>query len=400
MKIPKLCQNGDGRAFSIYPKSGGRREYFGIYGTPEATRKHKEWVIRLLNSDGLLLQEKKQTEYYVSELVSLYVDFIKPKLSNNKFQVLWKNLFRLMNLCGSEQAINIGPRTLIQYQQYMSKEEYKIGRIQRRYKRVTINKAVQDIKEFVKWCCKFEYLPAEHHLKLEAVGNLEIGEYSVEESTPVPPVPFDIILQTLPYLNIPIRVMVQVQYYCGMRPGEVCKLNWNEIDKTVDPEIWLYIPVDHKTKHRNWKLMKAIPPIAQELLLSDERFTRGEYVFDPRIDGRRNKKNGKPHYSVEGYSGAIIRGVKKANKEGKQIEPWTPNQIRHTIATDIRERFGMEHSNDYLGHATVNSTEIYALRTQRRVIELARMLETELFAVGDENGGSEPENGSNEKEME
>lgn len=378
MKIPKLCKNGDGRAFAIYPKSGGKREYFGEHGTDAANKKYKEWVVRLLNSDGLLIQEKNQSEYRVVELVSIYVDFIKPKVSKKQFSFLWKNLDRLTELCGSEPGISIGPRTLIQYQQMMAKEEYTIKGKKKRYKRVTINKAVREIKEFVKWCCKYEYLPAEHHLKLTAVGNLKIGEYSALESDPVLPVDLSVVLSTLPYLSPTIRVMVQVQYYCGLRPGEVCHLKWSEIRKDTGTAIWLYIPNQHKTRHKGCTLIKAIPPTAQKLLLSEDRFCAGEYVFDPRILGR-GKKSTKPYFSVNGYGASVEKGVKLALEAGVIKERWTPNQIRHAIATDIRELYGVEESNDYLGHASVDATEIYANRTKKRIIELAQRLEADLF---------------------
>lgn len=41
---------------------------------------------------------------------------------------------------------------------------------------------------------------------------------------------------------------------------------------------------------------------------------------------------------------------------------WSPNQLRHSGATAIRERYGIEAARTVLGHADPKVTEIYAGR--------------------------------------
>jgi site-specific recombinase XerC len=41
---------------------------------------------------------------------------------------------------------------------------------------------------------------------------------------------------------------------------------------------------------------------------------------------------------------------------------WSPNQLRHSRATAIRERYGIEAAQTVLGHADPRVTEIYAER--------------------------------------
>lgn len=369
MRIPKYRKNGDGRAFAVYPKSGGKREYFGQYGSVEAESKYKEWLTRLLNSEGLLLQEKQQCEYYVIELVVKYVEHLKTRVSPTRHKQIHNALKRLVKLCGSELAINIGPKTIIQYQQMMAKEEHTQFGKPLRYKRVTINKYSRIIKRFVKWCCKYEYLPPEHHLKLEAVGGLETGEYGVEDGEAVRPALYQTMKKTLPYFSSDtLRAMVQVQYYCGMRPGEVCNLRWSEIDQSQD--IWIYTPNKHKMSHKNLLLSKAIPPVAQNIILSDDKFTQGEYLFP---SGRTEKY--RPGY----YGTRVKEGSQAAVKAGVISEEWSPNQLRHAIATDIRRVCSRDKAQTYLGHSSIDTTGIYADRTIEEVIEIARRLQKELF---------------------
>jgi len=41
---------------------------------------------------------------------------------------------------------------------------------------------------------------------------------------------------------------------------------------------------------------------------------------------------------------------------------WSPNQLRHTAATEIRQRFGLEAAQAALGHRAADVTQIYAER--------------------------------------
>lgn len=74
-------------------------------------------------------------------------------------------------------------------------------------------------------------------------------------------------------------------------------------------------------------------------------------------------------YTAESYRRAI-QAVCRAQK----IPIWAPNQIRHTVRTVVRARFGLEASQVALGHATANVTEIYAQRNQRLAADLARQI--------------------------
>lgn len=104
MRIPKYRKNGDGRAFAVYPKSGGKREYFGKYGTHEAEDRYREWLTRLLNSEGILFQEKKMREYIIAELILKYWEYMEPRISNPPFRFLKTSLKRLNRLCGKSYA--------------------------------------------------------------------------------------------------------------------------------------------------------------------------------------------------------------------------------------------------------------------------------------------------------
>jgi integrase len=47
---------------------------------------------------------------------------------------------------------------------------------------------------------------------------------------------------------------------------------------------------------------------------------------------------------------------------------WSPNQLRHTFATDVRKRFGLEAAQVLLGHSEADTTQLYAERDAERAV--------------------------------
>jgi integrase len=69
---------------------------------------------------------------------------------------------------------------------------------------------------------------------------------------------------------------------------------------------------------------------------------------------------------------AIADGMPADEAENKVFVPrWHPNQLRHTHATEVRRRFGLEASQVALGHAQANITEVYAERDLGLAVKVA-----------------------------
>jgi integrase len=60
-------------------------------------------------------------------------------------------------------------------------------------------------------------------------------------------------------------------------------------------------------------------------------------------------------YDDGSYRKSIRRACKKLG-----IEVWFPHQLRHSAATEIRSRYGLEASQAVLGHSELGTTQIYA----------------------------------------
>ena len=80
-------------------------------------------------------------------------------------------------------------------------------------------------------------------------------------------------------------------------------------------------------------------------------------------------------YLRDAYRRAIARGIAKANRriqetadaaglEAELLPTWHPGQLRHTFATEVRRRFGLEAAQILLGHSKADVTQVYAERDQ------------------------------------
>jgi integrase len=75
-------------------------------------------------------------------------------------------------------------------------------------------------------------------------------------------------------------------------------------------------------------------------------------------------------YRTGSYAVAIQRACIRAF--GVDGPRWSPNQLRHLAATEIRKQFGLEAAQIILGHAQADVTQIYAERDSGLAIRIAK----------------------------
>jgi len=98
------------------------------------------------------------------------------------------------------------------------------------------------------------------------------------------------------------------------------------------------------------------------------------------------KRKSKDHYTKDSYNRAIGRAIQKANAKMEKdaaeqemespalIPHWHANQLRHSTATEVRRRFGLEAAQAVLGHAKADVTQVYAERDQSLAAETMRKI--------------------------
>jgi integrase len=300
--------------------------------------------------------------------------------------------------------------------------------IDRGLARSTVNKNAGRVKHIFKWAVSEELAPPSVAHALASVEGLRKGRCDCPEPSPVPPVEIARVEQTLLHVTPVLADMIRFQMLTGARPGEVCTLTPSAVNRSH--EVWEYYVDGHKTEHHGRSRTVMIGPKAQELLrpyldrspdivcfsMSESKeqrlAARHTHRKTPLSCGNRRgkrsnadrkgtRKTRKPRYEFDSktYGRAIRDACDRAFpptqplacREGEsnrarlhrlteeQLEElkawqkdhrWSPNQLRHTRATEIRMKHGLEAAQVILGHAKADVTQIYAERDKQKAREI------------------------------
>lgn len=279
--------------------------------------------------------------------------------------------------------------------------------------RTSVNARVNRIRRAFRWAASVELVPVAVVHALGTVAGLQKGRTGARETEPVGPVAMEVVEATLPELPRPIAAMVQLQLLTGMRPGEACAMRGRNL--TPGEPTWTYRPASHKTAWRGRKREIPLGPKAQALIREFLKPDAAAFLFDPRQavaehharravsrksrpspseKAKRANEPGSGHargYNRSSYLNAVrracdrafphpslsrVRRSKLTDSERSELlawrkaHRWHPNQLRHTAATLIRSKFGLDVAQAVLGHAKADTTEIYAARDLARASEV------------------------------
>ncbi len=227
--------------------------------------------------------------------------------------------------------------------------------------RTVANKYIGRIKRAFTWGATEELVPASVPHALLLLPGLKAGRTAAKETLPVQPVGVDVVEATVKRVNNIVADMVKLQLLTGMRPDEVCTIRPVDIDRSS--EVWEYNVDGHKTEHHGKRRTVFIGPVGQAILTPYLLRPEEEYCFRPKR--HTPVPRAKRRYRVDSYRQAIKRAAKRAG-----VPHWSPNQLRHTAATEVRKRFGLETVQVVLGHSKANTTELYAERDVAKGIEV------------------------------
>jgi len=265
--------------------------------------------------------------------------------------------------------------------------------------RLTVNNRVCRVVRIFGWGAEEEIVPPEVYGFLRALRPLKKGRSRAHETDPIAPVAWNEVEAVLGRVSAPVSAMILIQWFTGMRPGEIVQLRTADLDRSG--EVWLYSPRKHKTAHHGRERVIAIGPQAQKVLspflLRIPRPAPEKPLFSPReamahrharareerqtplwpshkraqARKRRPVPKTKPQdaYTVDSYRRAITRACKTAG-----VDSWSPNQLRHAAATRIRKEHGLEAARVVLGHASSAITEVYAELDQCKALEVMAQL--------------------------
>ena len=355
--IPPLKRKSEkARPDRAYVWLAGRSHYLGLWGSKASEEAYERLIgVWLANGRKLPAVQVKQ-QVTVGELILAYVTFCKTYYIKNGEQTdevhgviaAVKILNRMFG------RIPIDDFTAVQLAKVQS------AMVETGNSRNYINKNVGRIKRMFKWGTKNGLVSNLSFFGLQAVDGLKRNRTAAPDNEPVKPVDQKVIDATLQHCTPNVKSMVQFQLLTGCRPGEVCSMCVDEID-TSDPSCWVYQPSSHKMDFRGRSRKIFIGHKAQQLikLQMGPTYTK-QLVFLSKF-GKR--------FRVTNYRQRIHTACKKA-----KVDNWNPNQLRHNAATLLREQFGIEVAQTVLGHAAINTTEIYAERDEAKAKAAIRQI--------------------------
>ena len=360
MKPPKLCitksgvyyvyvnrkktylGKGDRKAIEIRYKTFLRELLSQDDNTPELTFSKDETITLVMLSS--LFFEAHESYYVRHGSQSKQLDRFRTALS---FPVA---LFRDLDVN------DFGAKKLIASRDAMIAS----GRFSRSY----VNTLVMAIRHVFKWAVEQEYVRPETLVALRAVAPLRRGKTDARETGRVLPVAAETVEATLPFLPPTVAAIVTVQRFTGMRPSEV--LNMRVRDLEPHGAGYKYTLESDKTSYRRaigdlrvvYLGARASQAVAPYLSCKDA----DAYVFPADEDDN-------VPYKPTSYGRAITRAAKRAG-----VEHWSPYQLRHLFATEVRHALGLEAAQTALGHKSADVTQIYAERDETLARKVASLL--------------------------
>jgi integrase len=369
----------------------GKDHYLGKYDSEESREKYRrlvaEWFATLGHPTrpGTTGESEPGGGLIVNELILAYAGFVDVYYMKDGHPTVEPGNIRLVlrivrRLYGTTPANDFGPLAL----KAVRNEMVRAGNC-----RSEINRRIGRIVRMFKWGVSEELVPPGVFEALRTVTGLRKGRSQAREKPPIGPVAGALVEAIRSHVSRQVWAMIEIQRLTGMRPGEVVIMRTDDLDKGSD--VWVYTPTRHKTEHHDKTREVFIGPRSQELLRPWLKADGKAYLFSPaeamqerreemrarratRVQpSQRDRSAARPKksagfcYTVASYRRAIQAACRKVG-----VESWHPHQLRHSAATEIRRRFGLEASRVILGHEDVRATQIYAEEDRNRGLEIMR----------------------------
>ena len=399
-KVPGLLHHKHRNlGYSINPNTR-KTIYHGQWGLAATKQSYLRWVADLLTEE-VMPRTPTQHEPVVADLVNA---FIQHALSYYRDPVTGKPTSQLGVIKSALRELDLYLETPIKDFDTTTLLAVRAGIVNRDImpqsegapkKKLcisSVNGAITKIRMMFKKGVEWKLVPIETYQELACVQALNWRTApTLRNPDKIAPVPVEYFALIMPHLKPLYRAVLTVHLATGMRVKELCSMRWSEITE-IEPGLWCYAPQEHKNSHRGDARMIYMKTDLIELMKSVRKpLWDKDAVWCQRGVGKSAGYSGM--ISGDGYARAI-EGAQKRYNEGRvainqggrtdkkklattsakrtPMEHWTPLQIRHTVATQIRKTHGLEGAQAVLGHSTLDATQIYAEKRDDLARSVAR----------------------------
>lgn len=422
MRKPKMEKLRNGQYRVRYTIAGKRMtEYFGS-DQAEAEMRYAAWwasysqaaieqkVNAVVETTGFNvasgLPAVSVDHYTLSELQEMYVEWAKRFFVTRDRPGYHQEL-------ASQSVINILGDIYWSELDTVQFERYRQALLDMGKNRTCINQMCTNLLTWMKWCYAHKKISHRIDLELQSVKRLQPDDYGVSEKIPREPVGWEQVQQLFPFVSPNVVAMITLQYWSGMRPGEVCVMRPCEL--VWDGKMMYYNLAKHKTKRATGKsLWKVINWRGQRVLTAllrscgdDEFIFKPSDAFDWAIEFERKRRLSRPtkvvnrdmpsvvraaeklaatrparlkkhcgkRFTTNAYAMIIRAGFDRAERSGVNLVRWTPMQLRHGVMTMMGDNGLHQEGSHLLGHSKLETslTHYDHERIQRLAIVAKRM---------------------------
>jgi integrase len=381
-KVPSL-RHHKARGLAVVTL-GGKDFYCGKFGS-RASRREYDRVVGEWLAAGRPQVAGGPQRLTMAELLVRYMEYARGYYlpPSRELEGITLALRPLKQNYGHTLAADFGPLAL---------RAVRDGWVRAGLARRHINARVGKIRRLFKFAVSHELVPPGMLDALRAVEPLTYGHTTARESAPRVAVDEAVFWATLPHLSPTVRAMLELMWWTGARPDEICTMRTSDIDRSGDP--WVYRPESHKNLFRGHERRIPLGPQAQRVLTPWLRSDGEEFLFQPReavaaqrqgwmkghrtaatraraatnkrraADAARRAKTGSSRpasrreagdrYTTQRLANAVRRACIK-----HEIIRWTPYMIRHATGTRVEKAIDFETARKVLGQRSAAVTQRY-----------------------------------------
>lgn len=347
-----------------------RRYYCGPWDSPRAKQRYGQLIAAWLAA-GRRLSTEKREDPTVAEVLLSYRLWAEQNYSKGELGCIRAALRVAGEVHGMTDATTFGPAELEQIRNAIALAGNTRG---------WCNKQVSRLRAAFRWAAERGLVGPSVHHALTLLRPLRRNRGPARESVKVRPPAPEQVRAAIRCMNRQVSAMVQLQVLTAARGGELFRLRPRDIDRRA--EVWKIEVEEHKMAYAGRDRTLWLGPQSQAIL---RPFLDGRpadaYLFSPAeaAEERRSAAQAPRRasrsqrigntYNRTTYRNAIARACRRAN-----VPEFRPHQLRHLSLTLVRERFGIEASGIWAGHASAELTDrVYAERDMNRALEIARL---------------------------
>lgn len=381
-KIPSL-RHHKARGLAVVTL-GGKDFYCGKFGSPESRREYDRVVGEWLAA-GRPQATAGPLKLTMAQLLVHYMEYAKGYYlpPSRELEGIRLALRPLKEHYAHTAAADFGPLSL-----RAVRDRWVRAGLARKH----INARVGKIRRFFKFAVSHELVPPAVLDGLRAVEPLTFGHTTAKESPPRVAVDEAVFWATLPHLSPTVRTMLELMWWTGARPDEICSMRTADIDRSVTP--WVYRPRSHKNAHRGHDRRIPLGPRARQAVGAWLREDGEAFLFQPReavaaqrqswtkahrspatraraaankriaAAEARRAKTGSSRPASHREAGDRYTSQRLANAVRRvcikhKIERWTPYMIRHATGTRVEKQIDFETARQVLGQKSYSVTQRY-----------------------------------------